>query len=135
MPSPREEQSGADARGIRPPSVHAIEARSAPDGVVVLALTGEFDLAAAPELRERLAAARAAGPRGVVLDMAEVAFVDSSTLRELLRADIALGEDGVPLVLCGVQPAVGRLLELTRTAGMFSTARTVEDALSGLAPT
>jgi anti-sigma B factor antagonist len=133
MPSPREEHSSVDERGIRPPSVHTIEARSTPDGVVVLALTGEFDLAAAPELRERLAAARAAAPRGVVLDMTEVAFVDSSALRELLRADIALGEDGVPFVVCGVQPAVGRLFELTRTAGMLSTARTVEDAVAGLA--
>jgi anti-sigma B factor antagonist len=134
MRDPRNEQSSVDERGIRPPSVHAIEARSAPDGVVILALTGEFDVAASPELHERLAAARAAGPRGVVLDMAEVAFVDSSALRELLRADIALADDGVPFVICGVQPAVGRLLELTRTAGMFSTARTVEDALAALAP-
>jgi anti-sigma B factor antagonist len=129
MRDPRNEESIVDERGIRPPNVYLIEARSAPDGVVVLALTGEFDLAAESALRERLGAARASATRGLVLDMAEVTFLDSSALRELLRADVALNQDGVPFVLVGLQPPVDRLLELTRTARMFSTAPTVEAAV------
>jgi anti-sigma B factor antagonist len=132
MREPRNEEPIVDEHGIRPPRVYAIEARSAPDGVVVLALTGELDLAAESELRERLAAARASATRGLVLDMAEVTFLDSSALRELLRADVALNEEGVPFVLVGLQPPVGRLLELTRTARMFSTAPTVEAAVLSL---
>lgn len=132
MRDPRNEQSSVDERGIRPPNVYAIEARSAPEGIVVLVLAGEFDLAAASALRERLADARAAAPRGLVLDMTEVTFLDSSALRELLRADVALNEAEVPFVLVGLQPPVGRLLELTRTAGMFTAAPTVEAALLGL---
>lgn len=132
MRDPRSEDPKVDDRGIRPPAVYAIDARSAPAGVAVLALTGEFDLAAAPALRERLADARTAATRGVVLDLEEVTFVDSSALRELLRADAALSADGVPLVLVGLRPPVDRLLELTRTAGMFTTAPTVEAALGRL---
>jgi anti-sigma B factor antagonist len=132
MRDPRNDPPSVDERGIRPPSVYVIETRSAPDGVVVLGLTGELDLAAESELRERLGAARGTATRGVVLDMAEVTFLDSSALRELLRADIALNEDGMPFVLVGLQPQVGRLLELTRTAGMFSTAPTVDAALQRL---
>jgi anti-anti-sigma factor len=133
MGDPRDEEASVDERGIRSPSVYTIEERSAPEGVTVLVLTGEFDLAGASALRERLAAARASAARGLVLDMADVGFVDSSTLRELLRADLALDEDGVPFVLCGVQPPVSRLMELTRTTGMFTTAPTVEEALLRLA--
>jgi anti-sigma B factor antagonist len=90
---PSIEQSSVDERGIRPPSVYAIDAREPVDGIAVLALSGELDLAAAPVLRERLDAARAGGGRGIVLDMAEVTFLDSSALRELLRADAALRAD------------------------------------------
>ncbi len=126
---PRSEQPAADARGIRPAGVFAIEAREAPQGLVVLTLTGEFDLATAPALREELAVARTAGTRGVVLDMAEVTFVDSSALRELLRADAALRADGVSFVLAALRPAVDRLLEVTRTAGMLTAAPTLEAAL------
>jgi anti-anti-sigma regulatory factor len=55
--------------GRRSASVHAIAERAAPDGVVLLGLQGEFDVAAAPAARERLEQARARRPRGVVLDM------------------------------------------------------------------
>lgn len=129
MGDPRSQESSVDARGIRSPSVYAIAADTTPAGVVVLTLDGEFDLAAAPALRDQLAAARAAGARGVVLDMAEVAFVDSSILRELLRAESALQADGTPLVLAALRAPVFRLLELTRTTNLLTVAPTVEAAL------
>jgi anti-sigma B factor antagonist len=131
----RSEQPAVDARGIRPPGVFAIEEREAPPGVAVLTLTGEFDMSAAPVLREELALARTAGKRGVVLDMAEVTFVDSSALRELLRADAALRADDVPFVLAALRPPVDRLLELTRTAGMLTAEPTVDAALLRLSRT
>jgi anti-sigma B factor antagonist len=123
------EQSSVDARGIRPPSVYVIEASATPDGAVVLTMEGEFDLASAPTIREHLAAARAGGPSAVVLDMAEVTFLDSSALRELLRAEAALRTAGAPLILAALRPAVARLLELTRTTGLLTSAPTVEEAL------
>jgi anti-sigma B factor antagonist len=129
MRDPGTEHSTVDEHGIRPPSVFAIEAREPVGEIAVLALSGELDLAAAPALRERLAEARATGARGLVLDMAEVTFLDSSALREILSADAALRTDGVPLVLATVQPAVERLLELTRTTGMLAVAPTLEAAL------
>ena len=123
------ERSTVDALGIRPPAAYAIEARESPGGDVVLVFSGEFDLAAAPVVREHLAAAAAAGARAVVLDMADVTFVDSSALRELLRADASLRSGGSWLILAAVPPAVTRLLELTRTADVLTLAPTVADAL------
>jgi anti-anti-sigma factor len=118
-----------DASGIRPPSVYAISERPAPPGVVLLELRGEFDVAAAPAARERLEQARAQRPRGVVLDLGDVTFADSSALRELLRADAALRGDGSLLVIAAVPPVVERLLTITRASDLLALAPTVEQAL------
>jgi anti-anti-sigma factor len=118
-----------DPHGIRPPDTYAIEVREPSEGVLVLGLEGEFDLAAAPALHDQLDAARRAAVRGVVLDFTDVTFVDSSGLRELLRASSAFRADGTALVLAALQPAVTRLLELTRATDALTVAPTVEDAL------
>ncbi len=129
------EQPRVDAQGIRPPDAYAIELRDAGGGVTVVVLEGELDLAAVPELREQLTEAARGADRGVVLDMAEVTFVDSSALRELLRAHSGLRDAGRELVLAGVGPAVARLFELTRTTGMLHLAPTVDAALTQLGAT
>jgi len=123
------EQPSVDAHGIRPPDAYAIEVREPSGGALVLKLDGEFDMAAAPALREQLESARAADVRGVVLDLSDVTFVDSSGLRELLRATSAFRADGKALVLAALQPAVARLLELTRATDAVTVAPTVERAL------
>ncbi len=127
------EQSSVDAHGIRPPDAYEIEMRPPADGAVVLILDGEFDLAAVPALHEQLEAARGAADRGVVLDCAGVTFVDSSGLRELLRARTTFGADGKALVLASLQPAVVRLFELTGATQAIRTAPTLERALTLLA--
>jgi anti-sigma B factor antagonist len=127
------EHSSVDSHGIRPPDAYVIEVLEPSDGVAVLVLEGEFDLAAAPALREHLDAARQAAARGVALDFAEVTFVDSSGLRELLLASTALRAEGKVLVLVALQPAVVRLLELTGATEAVLSAPTLERALTLLA--
>jgi anti-sigma B factor antagonist len=127
------EHHSVDAHGIRPPDAFAIEVREPVGRALVVALQGEFDLAAAEALREALDAARSAADQGVVLDIAEVTFVDSSGLRELLRAHGAFAEDGKALVVIGLQPPVVRLLELTGATDLLLTAPTLERALTLLA--
>jgi anti-sigma B factor antagonist len=126
------DSSGVDALGIRPPRAYAIDERPGLGDAVVLRLEGEFDLAAAPQVRERFEAVRDAGGRAVVVDLSDVEFVDSSMLRELLLADAALRESGGGLALAAVRPPVLRLLELTRTVDMLVVEPTVEDALARL---
>jgi anti-anti-sigma factor len=71
----------------------------------------------------------AATGRGLVLDLSEVTFVDSSMLKELLRAATELDRYETRLVLAGVPDAVQRLLDLTRTAGLFTIAADRDAAL------
>jgi len=56
------------------------------DGVRILALGGELDLATAGELCARVDAARAGGERRLLIDLGAVEFCDSSGLRALIGA-------------------------------------------------
>jgi anti-anti-sigma factor len=127
------DHSSVDAHGIRPPDAYAIEGRDPADGFLVLGLEGEFDLAAAAALREQLEAARAAADRGVVCDFAAVTFVDSSGLRELLRASTAFREAGKAFAIAAPPPSVIRLFELTGVTAAIPSAPTLERALRLLA--
>jgi anti-sigma B factor antagonist len=56
-----------------------------PNGLV-LAVSGELDLATAPELREHLGAALDTGMTRIVVDLREVTFMDSIGLAAVLHA-------------------------------------------------
>jgi anti-sigma B factor antagonist len=119
-----------DGLGMQPAGAFSLTRCESPDGITVLALAGELDIAAAPALRARVDAA--AGERGVVLDLSGATFVDSSMLKELLRSTSELSRYETPLVLAGVPPVVQRLLDLTRTTVLFTLAGDREAALRSL---
>lgn len=99
-------------------------------GVAVLDLAGELDLACSTRLRELVDAVTSEKPRLVVADVSEVGFMDSTVLREFLRAHREAEEAGAKLVVAGAQPSVRRLLELTGTDGLFLLAASRDAALS-----
>jgi anti-anti-sigma factor len=114
-----------DERGIRPPPAFSISDEAVADAVVI-ALEGELDYAASASLRKRV---DSTAGHALVLDLRQVTFVDSSALRELLRAREALAQRGDRLVLAAMAPSLRRLLELTHTDGLFETAPTRDAAL------
>ncbi len=116
-----------DGQRVRPVGSFSVEAAPAPEGYAIIALAGELDMAAAPLVRSHVDSA--AGARGVLLDLSGATFLDSSMLKELLRAGAELARYDTRLVLAGIPPAVGRLLDLTRTAPLFTIA---EDRDAGL---
>jgi anti-anti-sigma factor len=120
-----------DALGVRPPDAFTVEELPAHEEVTLLVLRGELDLAAAASMRARVEAARRPT---LVIDLAEVTFLDSSGLRELLNARDDAERRGARLVLCGVPARVLRLMQLTGTAALFEQAPTRDDALGRSAP-
>ena len=98
--------------------------------MTVLALHGELDLAAAPQLRASVD--DVAAGRALVIDFSEATFIDSAVLKELLRARAELSARDVRLVLAGVPPPVRRLLDLTRTSELFEDAPDAETAIKRL---
>lgn len=94
----------------QPPVLHG----TAP---VVRPPSDELDLAVVPELRARLAAAHRPGAQ-VVLDLRDVAFIDSSALSVVLAADRRLAATGGALRLAHVSAEVRRVLRICGLADL-----------------
>ncbi len=120
-------ETSIPGRGVDPAGAYRVEELPSSDGVATVVLSGELDMAAAPELRERVDAA--AGRRALVIDLGAATFIDSAVLKELLRAGVELAREDTRLVLAAVAPPVRRLLELTRTTELFVIAEDRQDAL------
>jgi anti-anti-sigma factor len=93
-------------------SVHSDEVEA------VLVARGEIDIATVDDLRRGLRRLiESAGDRAVVVDLAEVTFLDSSGLEALVRAQSA--DVTRRLTLRHPTIAVRRLLEVTGTIDQF----------------
>jgi anti-sigma B factor antagonist len=106
--------------GVEPAGAFTVEPRPAPAGVSLVELAGELEMAATAAVRSCVD--EAAEHRALVLDLSGATFVDSSMLKELLRASAELDRYETRLVLAGISPAVRRVLELTRTTDLFTLA-------------
>jgi anti-anti-sigma factor len=82
------------------------------DGERVICLRGELDIESAPDLERVLLRPRPARQR-VVLDLAELKFMDSTGLRVLLRARAAADEGRWEIGLRNVPPTIRRLFDMT----------------------
>gem|GEM_PF-669311 len=83
------------------------------ENAVALVLAGELDLATAPDLQSRVAAA---GDIAVILDLGQLQFIDSTGLRVLWTACQDASCDGRSLSLLPGPPHVQRVFA---TAGML----------------
>jgi anti-sigma B factor antagonist len=83
-------------------------------GVVVVSLTGEHDLTTAPLLRERMEEA-IGQDGGVLIDLTQAEFIDSSIIGVVLEIRRRAEEQGIGFAaaLEGGDPAVRRVLEVT----------------------
>jgi anti-anti-sigma factor len=82
----------------------------------VVAVRGELDMAVAPELEAALGPEAAEGAGAVLLDLTELAFMDSAGLRVLLMASERYRQGGTPwAVAVGEDTAVRRMLSLSET--------------------
>ncbi|HEX6023285.1 MAG TPA: STAS domain-containing protein [Solirubrobacter sp.] len=96
-----------EAGAFRPPRFDVAVEEA--DGTVVLRLSGELDLVSEPILAAALERAKG---RPMRIEMAELAFMDSTGLRALLSA----AREYPDLKLAGpLQAPVRRLLDLTQT--------------------
>jgi anti-anti-sigma factor len=117
------------------PASHPFEIREhEADGVHVIAMRGELDLATAPRLAVRIDRARASGARRLLVDLTTADFCDSTGLRALIgcRHEIVAG-GGRMVVAVLEDSAVGRMFSLAGAHEVLPVYEHAEAALAALA--
>jgi anti-anti-sigma factor len=97
-------------------------------GALIVA-QGELDVQSVPELRARLAEAVDSGKNRVVVDLAEVSFIDSLSLSALVGARRKLGDEG-RLAVVAVHEYVRLILQATGLEQVLDVFATREEAVA-----
>jgi anti-anti-sigma factor len=84
--------------------------------VALIVVTGELDIASAPELEQTLEQIHPERTKLVIVDLRELEFMDSTGLNTIVRAHRRLAECDCELTLVKGPPQVQRLLDLTGVA-------------------
>jgi anti-sigma B factor antagonist len=95
----------------------------------LISVRGEVHVSTAPEFSERLNDAIAGGKTGVIIDMTQVDFIDSTGLSVLLNALRRVTRQQGTLSLAVSNPTVLRLFEITRLDSTFDIAPTRDEAV------
>jgi anti-sigma B factor antagonist len=99
------------------------------DRTHVISVSGEIHVSTAPKFSQRLNDAIGQGKTAVVLDLADVTFIDSTGLSVLLNGLRRVTRRGGRMAIVCTNPTVLRLFEITRLDTTFDIVRSREEAL------
>jgi len=105
-----------------------IEERSE-HGATIVAVSGEIDVATAPQLQESLHALIAQGRASLVIDLLAVTFLDSTALGVLVGALKRCREQGGELQLVVADARIMKIFEITGLLTVFP----IVDSLAAVA--
>jgi anti-sigma B factor antagonist len=98
--------------------------------VIFIAIRGEIDLHNSPGLRTDLLDALQRGmPKKLILNLAEVPYMDSSAIAVLVEALQKMRKAGGKIYLTNLQPRVKGLLEIARLDTIFVVVKDEAEAL------
>ena len=97
------------------------QTRPLDDGYYI-ALEGEVDLSRSPALRNELMQVTSNQPKQLVVDLAEVTYMDSSGVATLVEALQKMRQHGGEMRLCRLQPRVRSIFEIARLDTVFTIA-------------
>jgi anti-sigma B factor antagonist len=105
-----------------------------PGDVYVVRIAGEVDMSHEEELRSELRAAVAAKPRGIVVDLTECEFIDSSAIRALLLSREAQHpeEGSERLAVAASSEQILRILSVMGLDRVIPIRPTAEEAAAAL---
>jgi anti-sigma B factor antagonist len=105
-----------------------------PEDVYVVRVAGEVDMSHEEELRHELRAAVAADSKGIVVDLTECEFIDSTGIRALLLSREAQQSEGEVdrLVVAASTEQILRILSVMGVDKVIPIHPTVEEAAAAL---
>jgi anti-sigma B factor antagonist len=101
-------------------------------GITVLNVAGEIDVYTAPQFKEAVNQVINTGQKDLVIDMAQVSYMDSSGFGTLLSATKRLRPEGGTVNLVACNSAIDRMLRITRLNTVFGTFQTVDEAVDAI---
>ncbi|RMH24606.1 MAG: anti-sigma factor antagonist [Planctomycetota bacterium] len=113
-----------------PESDAIVEVHSPRTGIMVVAPKSDVDLSRSPELRQALREASDRRPDRLIVDLAEVGYMDSSGLATLVEAMRTAKSTGAPLILASMNQKVRAIFEIARLDQFFTIVDSVDAALS-----
>lgn len=92
--------------------------------------SGEIDLNASPILRQELKRILTSRPQKLIVNLAGVAYMDSSGVATLVEAMQIARKSSTRLVLCGMQDKVRSIFEIARLETVFTIVADVDAAMT-----
>ena len=103
------------------------------NGVTIIDLYGQIDIANSPALRKAMLASVTNSDR-LAVNMAAVKYIDSSGIASLLEVLKESKANNKKLVLFGLTEAVHEVLQLTRLIGVFEIHQSEQEAIDSGTP-
>ncbi|PCI41699.1 MAG: anti-anti-sigma factor [Rhodospirillaceae bacterium] len=100
-------------------------------GIKIVAVSGEVDLSTSPQVRDALLDCILGGS-SVVVDLSQVAYIDSSGVASLVEAFQNAKSRGQGFALANVGETPLRVLQLARLDQVFVIHDAVDDAVSSM---
>ena len=100
------------------------------DGIPVLDVIGEIDIYTTPQFKEAVSAAIDENKPAIIINLAQVTYMDSSGFGTLLSATKRLRPLDGALYLSGCNDSIQRMLQITRLNTIFGVYATEDEALT-----
>jgi anti-anti-sigma factor len=110
-----------------------VRIESATSGITVLRLADALEMSNVAAFRQTLQAEVERAEKGVILQLAEVEFVDSSGIAVLIEGLRWSRERGIPYILACLTSDVQMVIELARLDNFFTIADSLEAAVALIA--
>jgi anti-sigma B factor antagonist len=102
--------------------------------VCVVDVSGKNPGARADSIRDAVARLHASGHLHIVLNLAELEYMDSSALGDLVSCNTRATQSGRPLKVAALTRRLKDMLRVTRLMTTFQVYETVEEALASFPP-
>jgi anti-sigma B factor antagonist len=124
--------AGHEAEGVGGMQIHQ---RSVGD-VTIIDLNGKMTLGEGDELlRDKVNSLIQQGQKKLVLNLAEVPYIDSAGLGEIVRTYTTVSRQGGALKLLSLTKRIQDLLAITKLLTIFETFDTEDEAVKSFSPT
>ena len=112
------------------PGDHPIKSVRWVDRVVVVHVQGDIDLSRSVEFQQGLLELLDGRPRGIVVNLSDVPYMDSSGVASLVKLMSRARKKRLSLHLTGLRDRVRSVFEITRLDSVFDIRATDEEALA-----